>query len=87
LDRLHDGLELNDVEVWIEVSEHSIAWCLCIGPFGSPDCGVFAGTVMGRHPVGTNHADAASLGDRVLVDAAPDCGVIFNRVSTGRCAQ
>jgi hypothetical protein len=78
LDRLRDGLEPNGVDVQIEVPDHSVAWCPCIGCFGSLDYGVSTGTILGRRPIGTHHVDATSIDDKVPIDASPDLGVVFN---------
>jgi hypothetical protein len=78
LDQLHDGLEPNDVEVWIEVSDHYVAWCPCVGCFRSSDRWVFARTVVRSRSIGTHHANSASLGGKVPVDAASNLEVIFD---------
>jgi hypothetical protein len=61
LDRLHDNLEPDDVEVRIEVLYHSNAGCPCIGHFRSPDGWVTTGTISRKHPGETHHADAVGL--------------------------
>jgi hypothetical protein len=78
LNRLHDSLEPNGVEVWVEVSDHSVAWCPCVSHFRSIDCWVSAGTVAGSHPAGTHHADTASLNGKIPVDVASNLGVVFD---------
>jgi hypothetical protein len=76
LDRLHDGLDLNSIEVRIDVLKHSIVGCLCIRCFRSLDGWVSIGIVVGRCPIGTHHADTVDLDDRVLVDNAHDLRVV-----------
>jgi hypothetical protein len=61
LDWLHDGLEPNNIEVWIEVLNHYVAGCACIGWFRSPDGWVSARTVTGKCSSGTHNADAIGL--------------------------
>jgi hypothetical protein len=83
LDRLHDGLETNNIEVWIEILNDSIAWSPRIRRFRSFDGWVSAGNVsrgcLGR----THHADVAGLNGRVSVDPAPNLRVVFNGVLIG----
>jgi hypothetical protein len=69
MDQLHDGLESNGIEVWIEISNNSIAGCSCIGCFRSSDGWIPIGTVTERRSGGTNHADTVGLDGRVPVNA------------------
>jgi hypothetical protein len=72
LDQLHDSLELNGIEVWVEVPDNFVARCPSVGRFRSPDGWVSVGIVVGRRPAGTHHADAASLNDRITIDVVPN---------------
>jgi hypothetical protein len=83
LDRLHDGLEMNTVEVRIKIPNHPVARCPYIRCYRSPDGWVFTRTVTRRCHGETHHADAAGLNIRVLVDIAPEFRVIFDGVPIG----
>jgi hypothetical protein len=72
LDRLHDGLESNDVEVQVKISDDSVALHLSIRRFRSPDGWLAARVVLRRWPSRAHHADAAGLNGRVPADVAPD---------------
>jgi hypothetical protein len=74
LDRLHDGLESNDVEVQIEFPDNFVAGCPCIVHFRSPDGWISAVTVAERCPTVSHHTDMESFDSRILVDATPILG-------------
>jgi hypothetical protein len=40
-------------------------------------------TIAGGHPVRTHHVDTTSLGNKILVDAAPNLKVVFDAVLIG----
>jgi hypothetical protein len=83
LKRLHDSLESNGVEIQIEVPDHSVVWCPCVGHFGSPDRWVSTRIVAGSRPAGTHHADSVSLSGRIPIDAAPNLRIAFDGVPIG----
>jgi hypothetical protein len=80
LDCLHDGLELDDVHIQIDVLNHSVIGCLCIGCFGSPDGWVSIGNVPRRRPDGAHYADTMGPDSFIPVDVAPNLRVVFSGV-------
>jgi hypothetical protein len=70
--------EPNDIEVRVEVLDHSVAWCSCVGCFRALDCWVSAGTITESYLARTHHADTASLDHKIVVDAASNLMVVFN---------
>jgi hypothetical protein len=83
LDRLHDGLEPNGVEVRIEIPNDSVASCSCIRRFRSPDGWVYVGTILRWCPDKTHHVDTAGFDSRVPADTAPDLRIVFKILISG----
>jgi hypothetical protein len=80
LNWLHDCLEPDGVEVYINILNDYVAWYLCIGRFRSPNGWVSARSILRRCPGGTHHANATGLDGRVPADVVPDLGVVFDEI-------
>jgi hypothetical protein len=74
LDGLHDSLELNDVEIRIQILDHSTIGRPSIERFRSPIGGVSARAVMRRIPVRGHQEDEATLPGGVPACTYPDLG-------------
>jgi hypothetical protein len=87
LNRLHDCLEPQNVEVQVQIPNDSIAGCPSITRFRSPDGRVLVGAILRVDPGWTHHADAAGLDGRVQVATAPDLWVVFNGIPIRSCPR
>jgi hypothetical protein len=80
LNRLHDGLDLHNVEIWIQILDQSVARCLGISRFQSPDGGISARAIPWWCSYQGHHDDEATLFCGVLASATPDLKVIVSEV-------
>jgi hypothetical protein len=65
LDRLHDSLEPHDIEIRIQVLDHSIVGHLGVGCLSSPNGGISTGAVVRWIPDWIHHEDQVTLFGRV----------------------
>jgi hypothetical protein len=87
LNRFHDGLELHDVQILIQILDQSVAWCPGIRCFRSSDGGIPARAIMRRFLSRGHYDDEATLFYGVPAGATPDLRVIVGGVAIMGCSR